>query len=53
MRVEEFNPSDHCAFRLPLVNRGLYRGEIVATLDRKDAPRERLSLSMAGVSEPA
>jgi len=31
----------------------MYRGEIVATIDRKDATRERLGLLMAGVSEPA
>ncbi len=31
----------------------MYRGEIVATLDRKDATREQLGLLMAGVHEPA
>jgi len=31
----------------------MYRGEIVATVDRKDATREQLGLWMAGVHEPA
>ena len=31
----------------------MYRGEIVATVDRKDASREQLGLWMAGVHEPA
>jgi simple sugar transport system ATP-binding protein len=31
----------------------MYRGTIVATLDRKDATREQLGLLMAGVHEPA
>lgn len=31
----------------------MYRGEIVATIDRKDATREGLGLLMAGVHEPA
>ena len=31
----------------------IYRGEIVATVDRKDASREQLGLLMAGVREPA
>ncbi len=31
----------------------MYRGEIVTTIDRKDATRERLGLLMAGVHEPA
>ena len=31
----------------------MYRGEIVTTIDRKDATRERLGLLMAGVREPA
>lgn len=31
----------------------MYRGEIVATLDRKDASRERLGLLMAGAHESA
>ncbi len=31
----------------------MYRGEIVETIDRKDATRERLGLLMAGVHEPA
>lgn len=30
----------------------MYRGEIVATVDRKDASREQLGLWMAGVHEP-
>ncbi len=29
----------------------MYRGEIVATIDRKDATREQLGLWMAGVHE--
>jgi simple sugar transport system ATP-binding protein len=31
----------------------MYRGQIVETVDRKDATRERLGLLMAGVHEPA
>ena len=31
----------------------MYRGQIVATVDRKDATREQLGLWMAGVHEPA
>jgi len=31
----------------------MYRGEIVETVDRKDASREQLGLLMAGVHEPA
>jgi len=31
----------------------MYRGQIVATVDRKDASREQLGLWMAGVHEPA
>jgi simple sugar transport system ATP-binding protein len=31
---------------------GMYRGQIVATVDRKDATREQLGLWMAGVHEP-
>ncbi|MEW6085655.1 MAG: ABC transporter ATP-binding protein [Chloroflexota bacterium] len=31
----------------------MYRGQIVTTVDRKDATRERLGLLMAGVHEPA
>jgi simple sugar transport system ATP-binding protein len=30
----------------------MYRGQIVATVDRKDATREQLGLWMAGVHEP-
>jgi len=31
----------------------MYRGQIVATVDRKDATREHLGLLMAGVHETA